>query len=113
LTLEVLVKGDRYTTFDQIPVGTVFRYVPDDSGVLGRRLKISAQLCCRLEWYETHGHKLAPKDLEWPWVVTPDDVLNDCDSAPWRHPRDVVAVEPGTRVRVVLADNRSVLLLVN
>lgn len=87
------MKGDRYTPFESIPVGTVFRYVPDYAGMLGPRLKISAEMCCRPAWFETHGRLLSPDDIA---------------EAPWGYPRDVFLIEPETRVRVTLADNPTV-----
>lgn len=87
------MKGDRYTNFDSIPVGTVFRYVPDYAGMLGPRLKISAEMCCRPAWFETHGRLLSPYDLS---------------EARLKHRRDVFLVDPDTRVRVTLADRPAV-----
>jgi hypothetical protein len=80
------MKGDRYTTFEAIPLHTVFRYVPDQAR-LGPRVKVATDLCCTVDWYEAQGRNPSQEAL---------------DDASWKRNSGVYYVEGDTRVRVTL-----------
>lgn len=85
------MRGDRYTTFGAIPLNTVFRYVPDQTG-LGPRVKVDADLCCKPAWYEAHGGNPSEDNLT---------------EAAWKRNSGVYPAEENMRVRVTLADNNN------
>lgn len=83
------MKVSHYTTFGKLPVGAVFRYVPDH-GRIGPRVKVDTHLICTPEFYRSH--KCNP----------PHDILNE---ASWSFVQGVHYCEENIRVRITPADD--------